>query len=334
VGLGISSGNSTTIKPHASKYRDEVLRHNGVIFRQSRCILPRKVKDALRQCEECETCAKFKAITSDEAEELLAKLDTEERTPEAAFSIALRREYIFPAKLWYDDLGFCEGQLFRRNGLPRNPYPDKFQRISAPKPDYAYGYQRSAFSTDQLAAAQSFLYKPCMETYWPFLVIEVKSQSMGKNRFEAANQCAGGGTVCVNAMATFLDRAYPEAKAFDNGTDSALGQSIEAAAFPNTTLMEGTAVMEDAGMGSTLPQEAIAFSLAIDSKFAELYIHWRGTDERLFFLKRICWYVIINTEDLCQMQKKLQQIIAWGMGPRLTAIKASLDRDLLVQADP
>lgn len=334
MGLDKSSGNSTTITTALSNYRDEVLLPNGVIFRQPRCTLPHKVKDAKRQCEECEPCAKFKAITSDEAEDLLANLDTEETAPKAALSIALRTGHIFPAKHWYDDQSICEGQLFHQNGLPRNPCPDKFQRISAPKPDYAYGYQSSAFSADQLAAAQSFLYKPCMAIYWPFLVIDVQSQSMGKNCFQAASQCAGCGAVCVNAMATLLDRAYPAAKAFEDGTDSALGRSTETAALPNTILTEREAAMEDAGMGSTYPHKAIAFSLAIDSRLAELYVHWRGTEERSYFLKRICWYVIINTEDLCQLQKKLQQIIAWGMGPRLNAIKVALDRDLLVQADP
>jgi hypothetical protein len=71
--------------------------------------------------------------------------------------------------------------------------------------------------------------------------------------------------------------------------------------------------------------EAIVSSLAVDSMAAALYVHWRGADSRSFHLQRIGVYLIARPDELIQLQAKIRQIVSWGMGPRLVAIKKALN---------
>lgn len=246
---------------------------------------------------------------------MIDTLYTLEAGPEGEFCKLLSESHVIP--LGDKDKGlYCtRGLPFKSNGLPRSDYPDCYCPVCAPKPDYAYGYNDRALDSRQQAKAQSPIYEPYTELYWPFLITEAKSQAMGKTCFQAANQCASGGTVAVNAIATLLDKAYSSPVEPEDGP---LVHESE-----RSTISQSTPGARQDNLQN--PTDAIVFSVAIDSMAAELYVHWRSADKRTFHLQRIDVYLILRPNELIQLQDKLQRIIAWGMGPRLDAIRTALN---------
>jgi hypothetical protein len=132
---------------------------------------------------------------------------------------------------------------------------------------------------------------------------------MGKNCFQATNQCAAGGTIGINAITPLLDRAYPPSNTSGRPQPGAEAQT-------DSSELHGVALGDVAGVvgpppvdpfplsidhrhelpdpsgnpSEALPSpplkvsEAIVFSLAVDSMAAALYVHWRGADSRSFHL--------------------------------------------------
>jgi hypothetical protein len=347
-----SPSSSTTLGITATGYRQKVLLPNKIIFERSAKALPKPVHDALDQIEQHVPAAHPAAITrtimtAEQAACLVDALETPDAGPEEEFCSLLRQNLVIPP--WDHDRGLrcTAGLLFKCDGLPRSDFPDRYYAVSAPKPDYAFGYNDFAFDVKQQASAQSCLYEPYNGLYWPFLIIEAKSQPMGNNCFQAANQCAAGGTIGVNAIATLLDRAYPQISGSKDEPPHPGDEPERSPVLPTTISSEqpsansqsavsSTDVPPEVGAcnpatpearGTTLPDgpEAIVFSVAVDTMGAELYVHWRNEDKVTFHLQRVAGYFIIRGDEMIQLQKKLRQIVDWGMGPRLVAIKAALN---------
>lgn len=336
-------------------YREEVLRPNGIMFERPHFALPDHVKNALHQFREhgvpqSPSDTAFTPMSLEEAERFIEMLYTSEAGPEEGFTSLLCGNLILPPGDQIDGLTRVPGQLFKSDGLPRSRFPDKIYPVSTPKPDYAYGYTGRVLDHDQHAEAQSFIYKPYTDLYWPFLIVEAESQAMNRCTYQAANQCAGGGTVCLNAVATLMDAANAACSALKDvsqGQNKSLDQfklsetgsvdhknprNSQSLDLPSSKAVpfSGTYVSPDSTAGNAQggPQfstNPIVFSLAIDTKFAELYVHWRSADKRTFHLQQIDTYVIVRPEELIKLQNKIRQIITWGMNHRLPAIKRALD---------
>lgn len=295
----ISGSRISADKPSSSAYRHRVLKPNGVFFRLSSDTIPRHI---LSECQiwlihSSSEASVSAPMTASQARELASKLEDEDAGPEEEFRRILRDEAVFPSKKSHRGLHCLAGLPFNTAGLPRSRYATAYATISGPVPDFTYGYSEVVFNAAQRAAAQPLIYQPLSDVYWPFLIVEAKSQNMGGNCYQAANQCAAGGTICVNAMMTLLDKAYPAASGD-----------------------ETTATV------SSRTHHAMTYSLAVDTKVAELYVHWRDVIEQAFFLQRVDSYMMCRAEDLLKLQVHLHSIVEWGMGPRLATITDALNQ--------
>ncbi|EXJ77048.1 hypothetical protein A1O3_10206 [Capronia epimyces CBS 606.96] len=82
---------------------------------------------------------------------------------------------------------------------------------SNPRPDYHYCLDPDSFSAEELekqalADLQPYA-QPSTAGFWPFLVMECKSQSRGGNFYVASSQNAVAGAICVNSMEKLLTTA-------------------------------------------------------------------------------------------------------------------------------
>ena len=341
----------TSSRVLAPDYRDSVLRPNGVVFELSSKDLPDNVQASIYRCEQYLAKSSDQKMTVEQAMTLIDLFEHQNTSSETAFCTLLHAHNVFPSSSSYLGFSCVLDRIWFKDGLPRSDFPLAYLPITIPKPDCVYGYLSTAFSVRQEAKAQSRLFMACGSLYWPFLVIEAKSQSMGTNTYQAANQCAGGGTVSVNAIVTLLDQ-LPSFTAEADATQQVVveesrgGEKDPTAtgdladtrvpSDPSSITLAGTGPTHgssaDSSQLSAKYPEPVVFSLAVDSMTAALYVHWRSQDRSCFYLQRIAAYMMIRPEELIQLQTKVQEIIAWGMGPRLTAIKQALD--LWIEHEP
>lgn len=170
--------------------------------------------------------------------------------------------------------------------------PPLWPAIPKPNPDIIYGYSLNAF-TDKQQLAQRLadkrttcvLSKTSKDLYWGFFVLECKSQVNGGTIWVAINQCAGGGSTCVNAASQLFRLAMGEES---RRTDS------------------------------------ISFLLAIDGQTASLYVHWHE-EAKGFYLDPVKVYVLTEAEDIKKLKCHAKNVAEWGLGSRLDATEIALD---------
>ncbi|KAL9107388.1 MAG: hypothetical protein Q9227_007672 [Pyrenula ochraceoflavens] len=283
----------------SSGYRRRVLEFNDVNYRRHSEALPLQVAAALTIVveddapeEEGEPTSKGEpregSLSYEKATayvDAMYELETEDPSESSICKIALDCD-LFPGYDFNRGLKRKNGMPFKKEGLPRSKFPE-FPSISGPSPDFSYGYNAKLFSLDMMRVCQRPLFQPSDNLYFPFLIIEVKSQPMGTNVWQAANQCAGGGTVCVNALACLKD------------------------------LLGNQEVPED--VSNEIP---LAFSLAMDTVTAWLHIHWREGDK--FYVQRVKRYSVDEATDVARLHTHLRNIIEWGLRSRLSIIRKIL----------
>ncbi|KAN0071705.1 hypothetical protein V8E54_010301 [Elaphomyces granulatus] len=98
-------------------------------------------------------------------------------------------------------------KLKRTFSLPMSkdavPNHDASLKISTPAPDVLYGYDRSAFSDEQLIPLGTRPVANSDDVLFPFFLAELKGDSPGGDGslFVATNQCLGGTATCLNIIA-------------------------------------------------------------------------------------------------------------------------------------
>lgn len=301
-----SGSRATSDAIASSTYRWGVLRPNGVRFKFEHDILPENVarhRDivALRPRNDSST------MTSEDARRLAIQLREKENGEESKIENILKASILVPPTSAVG-LQINEKSHFNVQLLPKGArrhvegfLSQEFATISQPKPDLAYGYQECVFDvqeTDMFYTVMTTeeghpvnlrtISQPAPEIFWPFLIVEAKAQAKGTNCYQASNQCAGGGSSCLNSIATLNELAR-----------QATGKESPCA-------------------------DSVAYSLAIDSEMAILYIHWREFPTS-YFLQRIDTYLVRKSSDLVRLSTHLRNIVDWGLGTRLEQVRASLN---------
>lgn len=119
---------------------------------------------------------------------------------------------LFPVRRLY--IGKGGATMWLTDALPYNPIYG--HPLTAPKPDYHYGYpagQKSKWTSEQGAVVDHPFASPYTQpgrgNNFPFLALELRSESTGGTLWHAENQVAGSGSYCVNAMRWLLKQASP-----------------------------------------------------------------------------------------------------------------------------
>lgn len=303
-----SSSRASVDQIESASYRIRILAVNNVFFKRRHDTLPpsvRQIWSSVSKSSQLDTTASL-------APEMNSLLDAMYTREEGLFRESEAREdwrqhKIFPPGNQRGGLYKTDGTPFNKAALPRSTEPD-VPTISQPFPDQAYGYSLAIFpSVSEAMKWETSTYQLAGGLFFPFLVIEAKSQSMGRNLWQATNQCAGGGSACVNAITSLLDRKGRLEDVHQADDD---GGNIPS---DRETTLSGE---DEAGY---------TFSLAIDTEFARLHVHWRDEDRRRFFLHPVQSYDVWNPLDLTRLQRHLSAIIEWGMGDRLKIVKETLN---------
>jgi hypothetical protein len=175
--------------------------------------------------------------------------------------------------------------------LPHNPASG--MAVSAPKPDFHYGYAPGQYSDwlteENLVVDHEFARpytQPARGNKFPFFIFELKSEATGGNLWHAENQAAGSGTCCVSGLLWLLQQAAPNQ--IRRVTDS------------------------------------IAFSVAATQRETLFYVHYYVEEEQRFYMSFI--QKIWNTDpaDIQRCHDLVKNIIEYGLTVRRQRIKDAL----------
>lgn len=274
-------------------YRDKNLRENKIEYRRER--------DGSLPDHVAQLWAELKSLPTDHTLFSMARMgvndvifqilktlqDDSEREGEVS---SYMTQHVFPQQThltlmgWGVELKACQSSRFQKCAVPGASQLGHI-RVSGPKPDVAYGYGTTAFSSSQLSLA-SFIEpeggRATPTWYYPFLVVEVKG--VGGSRRVAINQCMGGSATCVNIIKC-LNRL---AESYGVG------------------LVDGT-----------------SFSIAVNPDRADIFVTWEDGDS--YRMQRLHIINLNTTEDLQILQDIVRSILRWGREKRLPAIKKAMD---------
>ena len=226
-------------------------------------------------------------------ESVLETVETAEDLADSAESKVsdLIRTPMFPVKR--RDIGDGGDAIWSTDALPRNPL---YQHpLSAPKPDYHYGYpagQRSTWKYEENAVVDHRVPRPYAQparcNRFPFLAVEIKSEATGGTLWHAENQAAGSGAHCVNSVRWLL---------------------------------------EQAGTGGTYSTtDSIAFTIALTHRQVIVHIHHYSEEERRIYMSYLKSFSPIDPADVQGCHDIVKNILDYGLGTRQTTIRNALAR--------
>jgi hypothetical protein len=171
--------------------------------------------------------------------------------------------------------------------------PDLLDTVSKPKPDTLYGYDPSAFTSEQ----QQFM-KPhwnqftanSQQLILPFFVIELKGDDRGPTAgslWVATNQCLGGAASCIH-MVEKLNRSIEE--------------------FQLSTIS---------------PVDTVAFSIAMNGSEARLFISWKEGEG--YYTQQIKGLLVQEPEHYLLLRRFVRNVLEWGKDHRRPQIGAVFD---------
>ena len=170
-------------------------------------------------------------------------------------------------------------------------------RLPRPKPDFVFGYSKTAFNTSQFKASKLLETKsgenygmPDGKSMFPFLVLECKAQATGGTHFVATNQAATAGAFAMNGALELALRISSE--------------------------------------GNIDYDEPMFFSITIDHLIACINVHWLSKEAEggayCFHMRRILRY-ILDVGGLKAVSRAIKNILHYGANERLTKIRGQLD---------
>lgn len=103
---------------------------------------------------------------------------------------------------------FYRGQVQVGSNIPLDimsvPHEPMAPPLAMPKPDRHYGLESANFSNEENAKQETKVLckyaRPSTAGCWPYFTVEFKSEARGGTFWNAENQNAGSGALCVNAM--------------------------------------------------------------------------------------------------------------------------------------
>ena len=142
--------------------------------------------------------------------------------------------------------------------------------------------------TDQLGRSYAMPYN---ELYFPFIVMEFKSQAKGGTHYVAANQAAAAGAIISNGVVELTRR----------------GGSV--------------------GLDSLDYNEPQLFSLSMDDSNVCIYVHWLAmkSGQFSFHVERLSQHDLRDLDGLRAIQRIVKNILDWGQNERLIMICKQLD---------
>lgn len=339
-----STGRASGDQVDSSSYRRRILRVNNVFVRRHTETIPSSILQmwcsikAQAQSNTLPTSAADIESLHNTMYERVEKMDFAETNAQSLWT----KHNLFPADDLLRGLAQTDRMPFNKAGLPRSKKPF-IPTISKPFPDLAYGYNEVLFPSMEMAMQfEDPIYQPSNGLFFPFLVIEVKSQVMGGNLWQATNQCGGGGSLCVNAITHLQDRDQRSNVATLEPSENEPNPRPDSPVLRPSEDNPGSSQDTDGLLPSPTAFPGTAFSLAIDTEFARLHVHWRepptstptpnpylsSSEEQKpkFFLQPIDSYDVWKPEDLVRLRGHLNAIVEWGMGERLTELKEMLER--------
>jgi hypothetical protein len=266
-------------------YRINCLRPNGIHFHLPSDTLPHVVALITNQIL---TAAPHPPAM------LVAMMDELERLSTCGgYELSLRNCFsrgLFPATL-RPELCIQFEPFLPRHLIPT--HPNAPYALPQPRPDLLYGYSIwTAFTETQQTTFQHLhpqnrsYAQAAFDLYFPFFVVELKAAAgTGGNLWDAANQCAGGATACLQAVHQL-----------------------------NTTLSA-------AGCQGSIPN--LCYSLAIDNNLGQLYVSWK--DSLAFHTRRVASFLLSDPQHFGHLCACVAAILEWGATARLQDIRAAAD---------
>lgn len=198
---------------------------------------------------------------------------------------------MFPVKR--RDIGQGGDTTWSAEALPNNP---RYQHpLSAPKPDYHYGYpagQKSNWKYEENAVVDHPVARPYAQpargNRFPFLAIEIKSEATGGTLWHAENQAAGSGVHCVNSVRWLLEQVGPD--------DT----------YPTT--------------------DSIAFTIALTHRQVLVHIHHYSEEEHRFYMSYLKSFSPKDPADVQGCHDIIKNILDYGLSLRQSTIRDALTR--------
>lgn len=185
----------------------------------------------------------------------------------------------------------CGDVLIHNSWVPSLPGDD---RVSQPKPDGLYGYDRNSSFGEahklEIKSMRQRLESNNEGLTLPFLVIEYKGEGPASNGnlWVAENQCFGASSACIN-MASHLNAMLSDM-----------------AHYP----------------GPVKRLDETVFSIAMSNRSATLFVSWQDSH---FFTAEVESFSVRKPKDLIEFRRIVRNIIDWGMDTRLQQVYNCLD---------
>ena len=281
-----NTNKSAGIPTSSSRY-DNVLWSNGVRMDTMGNKLPHAIRDLV---DDVFLQGRSSPPLSDQVIESTAKkMDAWGRKTEAVMA-QITSTPLFPQER--PGLALGANSLWPTTALPSNP--DYSYPISAPKPDYFFGYN---VEMDLKAKEMNILdnppssefAQPSTGIYLPWLVVEMKSEGTGGTLLHTERQAAGSGTYAVRALQWLSDEA-----------------------------------------GAVLtPKDTVAVSMAVSGRLVVLAIHWYSPEEGLYYMSKMRSFLVDRKDDVQACHDALENIVKWGLETRFGKV-----REVLTLLDP
>jgi len=290
-----------TIHSDDSDYRDCILKYHGIIVHDPAVPPPTLVEEMALEILNRER--KEDTTTAEELRYIKADFNAVQRSQEAKIvQYATRhfprvRKYMTPAL----EEVITTGTNSQWSTVAM-PYTTGTHAVVAPKTDYHYGFTLFAFGEGISADIVDHerikpLSHPNPDDYFPFLLIEFKAEITGGSLLHAADQAAGAGALCINALRQFLCLSHP-------------------------------------GLYEPPMLDTIHFSCVLNAEVAAIWIHWfqpaepnapkhtLGTFRSAVVARRF----LQEASQLADFLRMLKNIVDWGFETRLPLLKDALVR--------
>ena len=191
---------------------------------------------------------------------------------------------VLPIKHSY--VGRGSGTPWCTFGLPRK---DTYVNpLAQPKPDLHCGYPaggRSTWTVEEMAVIDHAQARPATQpargNCLPFLIVEMKSEAMGRTLWQAENQVAGGGACCVNGMRWLFREAYSS--------------------------KEPPVV------------DSIAFSACVSHRLVVVHVHHYSVEDDLYHMSSIGSFS--TTREVQKCNSVIRNILDYGLGTRQRKVR-------------
>ena len=280
----VASGRSSRPSTSHADYR-KILRNNGILIDHTGKKIPKELRCFLESHVLKERPSKLSAEAIAGVVETVIRIAD---SPEGNI-YDLADTAMLPIKRL--DVGRGGNTLWYSDGLPRNaiyPLP-----MAAPRPDIHLGYptdHTSDWKVEENAVIDHpvarRLTQPAKGNCFPFFPLELKSEAMGGNIWQAENQAAGSGASCVNTTRWLYGQAYPP---------------------------EAQSVVD-----------SIAFTACLTHRLVVFHVHFYTPENNQHYMSRIAACDPVSEFQIQKSNHLVENIFEHCLGERQTKIRKAL----------